>query len=207
MKAEEAQEYMGHDHNHQAADERFRKLGAMVVGVLAMFLAINGLGGANAAKEMVNNNILASNTYSFYQAKTIRQTVYRVAVDELELDLATELKIPDAMRTRVSQRLDRYKKTIDRYDTEPETGEGRQELLAKAAVYEAKRDHATRQDPYFDFAEALFQIAIVLCSVSILSGARMLLGGSVAVGALAVVLMLNGYFLFADLPFLGETKH
>lgn len=206
MKAEDAHEYMSHDH-HQAAEDRFKKLAATLVGVLAMFLAINGLGGANASKEMLNNNILASNTYAFYQAKTIRQTVYRVAADELEVDLAAEAKIPESVRDRVKQRLDRYRKTIDRYDSEPETGEGRQELLAKAAVYEARRDHAQRQDPYFDFAEALLQIAIVMCSVSILSGARPLLGGSVTVGAVAILLMLNGFFLFADLPFLGETKH
>jgi len=207
MRAEDAHEYMHHEHHH-AADERFKKLAALLVGVLAMFLAINGLGGANAAKEMLNNNVLASNTYAFYQAKTIRQTVYRVAADELEIDLLNETAIPDVARDKVKQRLDRYWKTIDRYDTEPETGEGRKELLAKAAVYEAHRDHARRQDPYFDFAEALFQIAIVLCSVSLLSGTRALLGGSAAIGVVAVVLMLNGFFLFADLPFLGETgKH
>ncbi len=206
MKAEDAHEYMHHEHHH-AADERFKKLAAILVGILAMFLAINGLGGANAGKEMLNNNVLASNTYAFYQAKTIRQTVYRVAADELEIDLLSETNVADAARDKVKQRLDRYRKTIDRYDTEPETGEGRKELLAKAALYEARRDHAQRQDPYFDFAEALFQIAIVLCSVSLLSGTRMLLGGSAAVGVIAVLFMLNGYFLFADVPFLGEARH
>ena len=36
-------------------------------------------------------------------------------------------------------------------------------------MYESKRDYALKQDPYFDYAEALLQIAIVLISVSIVA--------------------------------------
>jgi Domain of unknown function (DUF4337) len=206
MEAEDVKEYMHQEHVSRG-DERFRKLSAMLVGIFAALLAINGLGGANATKEMINNNVLSADTFSFYQAKTVRQTVYRVAADELEITLLGQSNMPELVRDKIKQRYDRYWKTIERYDSEPETGEGRKELLAKAVAYEAKRDHAERQDPYFDLAAALFQIAIVLCSVAILSGARILLGAGVVTASLAAVLMLNGFFLFSDMLLGGAVHH
>ena len=72
---------------------------------------------------------------------------------------------PEAQAALQAPRPRPYRKTVARYETEPETGEGKKELIAKAKEYEAKRDHALKQDPYFDYAEALLQIAIVLISV------------------------------------------
>ena len=65
---------------------------------------------------------------------------------------------------------------------------------------EALRERAQDQDPSFDFAEALYQIAIVLASVAILADSRMIVFAAVAAGATATVLMLNGYFLVLPLP-------
>jgi len=73
-------------------------------------------------------------------------------------------------------------------------------LLAKAQHFDELRNHAQEQDPNFDFAEALFQISIVLGSVSIVATARWLLGISLVLGGIATVLMLNGFFLFMHLP-------
>lgn len=127
----------------------------------------------------------------------------RVAAAELEIALLTDAYLPDAVRVKVHERLDQYRQTIARYDSEPETGEGRKELLARALVLEERRDRAQRRDPYFDYAEALLQIAIVLASVSIIAGSRALLAAGAAVGGVAVLLMLNGFLLVIDVPFLG----
>src|SRR5918911_128530 len=67
-----------------AHEARFRRRAAIAIGVLAMLLAISGLGGGNATKEMLNANIQASDTYAFYQAKNIRQTSNQLSADELE---------------------------------------------------------------------------------------------------------------------------
>src|SRR4051794_18671196 len=167
MKAEEAADVISEEsHGH---GEGFRRTAAIVIGILAMLLAITGLGAANATKEMTNHNILASNTFAFYQAKNVRQTSFRLAADELELLLLTQPDLPEEAKKGVHTKLDRYKRTIERYESEPETGEGKKELLEKARIHEHHRDHAQKQDPYFDWAEALFQISIVLASVSIVA--------------------------------------
>jgi hypothetical protein len=198
MKAEDAAEVI----SDEGRDARFRRGAAILIGLLAMLLAITGLGAANAAKEMTNSNILASNTYAFFQAKNIRQTDFRLAADELELMLVTHPELPEAVRNSIGAKLDSYRRTVDRYESEPETGEGKKELIAKARALEARRDHAQTQDPYFDYAEALFQIAIVLASVSIVATSRPLLLAGGALGAIALLLMLNGFLLLVELPFL-----
>src|SRR4051812_37045529 len=155
----------------EAADGQFRKQAALAIGTLAMLLAITGLGGDNATKEMVNANIQASDTWAFYQAKNVRQTEYRLALDSLQLRLQTDTTLTPDQRSAIEKQAASYQSTISRYDSDPATGEGMQELTAKAQGFEAQRTHAALQDPNFDYAQALFQIAIVLGSVSIVSAA------------------------------------
>ncbi len=92
--------------------------------------------------------------------------------------------MPDAAKAKIEQVAKKYRERVDRYESDPATGEGKKELLAKAKALEAKRDHAAEQDPNFDYAEALFQIAIVLGSVSIVAASRPLVNLS---GVLTIV--------------------
>jgi hypothetical protein len=184
----------------RAHDEHFRRRAAIVIGILAMLLAIAGLGGGNATKEMLNANIQASDTYAFYQAKNIRQTSNQLAADQMESLLLAQPLSDDARRD-IQTRIDRYRATVARYESEPATGDGKRELLQKAQAFEQRRDRAARQDPNFDFSQALFQIAIVLGSVSIVAASRQLLLLGIGLGGVATVLMLNGFLLLFDLPF------
>ncbi len=198
MEATElAEKITDHHHHHAVTDDVFRRRAAILIGLIAMLLAIATLGGASATKTI---NIHASDTYSFYQAKNVRQTVNLLAADQLELQLSTRSDLTPEARADIQKRLDRYKTNVARYESEPATNEGKKELMAKAQAYEAQRDLAMQRDPNFEFAEALFQIAIVLGSVSIVSASRMLLGACGGLAILASLLTLNGFFLFIHLP-------
>jgi hypothetical protein len=96
----------------------------------------------------------------------------------------------------MQKKIEDYKKTIDRYESEPETKEGKKELLVVAKEHEAVRDHAMRQDPWFDYAEGALQIAIVLLSVSIVAGLPALYWTGTVLGALGAIFTANGFFLF-----------
>ncbi|MBI2177666.1 MAG: DUF4337 domain-containing protein [Candidatus Tectomicrobia bacterium] len=180
-------------------DERFRKAVAIYVGLLAMLLAITSLGGENASKEMMSSNISASNLWAFYQAKNIRQTSFRLAADELEALLASRPDLAPGDRQSIEKRIEGYKQTAARYESEPSTGEGKKELTVKAREQERRRDRAERQDFNFDISIGLFQIAIVLASVSILAASRLLFYVSGALALAACALSLNGFFLLVPL--------
>jgi hypothetical protein len=199
MKADEAAEMMDKDRE----SDRFKQRAALVIAFFAMLLAITGLGGNNATKDALNSNILASNYYNFFQAKNMRQTSLVLAADQVELAWLGDPSIPAEAKGALTKKLEDYRKTIARYESEPETGEGKKELIAKARDEEKRRDHALRQDPYFDYAEALLQIAIVLISVAIIANTVWLafLGG--IVGTVGGLLMLNGFTLAVAIPGLG----
>jgi hypothetical protein len=166
----------------------------MLVSTLAMVLAIASLGGNNAAKETMVHNVLASNAFAFYQAKNIRQTDYKIAADDIQVQLAQD-KLSPAAKALLEKKLADYQKNIARYESEPETGDGKKELMAKAKEHEHERDHAMQQDPWFDYAEALLQIAIVLTSVAILTGVRVLFWVPCGLGLLGVLSTVNGFML------------
>jgi hypothetical protein len=199
--SEIAEAIRGEDEERRAeADASFRKLTAIYLGIIAMLLAITSLGGSNATKVMLGANIQASDTYSYYQAKYLRQTSYRLAADQLEAQLAAQPGTPEAAKQKIEQTIRRWRATADRYETDPASGQGKKELLAAAKDWEAKRNRAAERDPNFDFSEALFQIAIVLGSVSIVAASRPLVRLSGILAVLASLLMLNGYFLLLQLP-------
>lgn len=169
---------------------------ALTISILAMVLAIASLGGSNAMKEATQENILAANAYAFYQAKSIRQTEYKLAAADLELQLAREPNMNANAKALFEKKMADYNKTIQRYESEPETKEGKKELMARAKEHEAIRDHAMQQDPWFDYAEGALQIAIVLLSVSIVAGIPALYWAGTLLGALGFISTVNGYFLF-----------
>lgn len=188
------------------AVQNFRNRAAVAIAVLALLLAITSLAGNNVNGDIINKNILASDTWAFYQAKNIRQTSYRLAADELEILLPT---LPQDQQKAATKKVDDYKATVSRYESEPDPkepdnplkGEGKKQLLARAHELEKQRDHALEQAPNFDYSSALYQISIVLGSVAILATSRRLLLFSLSLGLLAFLLMLNGFFLFLPLPF------
>ncbi|MBX9827711.1 MAG: DUF4337 domain-containing protein [Xanthobacteraceae bacterium] len=196
MEANDAAEMM----DAERARDTFKQRAAITIAIFAMILAICGLGGSNAGKEALNNNVLASNYFSFFQAKNMRQTATELAADELELGWLNDPTVPEATRQAMRQRLEQYRKTIARYESEPETREGKKELIARAREHEEKRDHALKQDPYFDYAEALLQIAIVLISVAIVADLAWLAFFGGAIGILGTLLTINGFYLLVEIP-------
>lgn len=196
MKAEEAVDYI----EAEKPGDTFKQRAAIFISFLAMLLALTGLGGQNANKETLNNNIQAANAFNFYQAKNIRQTSLILAADEIELAWASTPGLSEEAQAALKKKLEAYKATIARYESEPSTGEGKKELMARARSHEEARDRAMKQDPYFDYAEALLQIAIVLISVSLVAEVLWLafIGG--ALGLMGGAFMINGFFLLVDIP-------
>jgi len=83
-----------------------------------MLLAIAALGGAEATKEMLNSNIQSSDTYAFYQAKNIRQTLYQTSAAQLELLAAVRTALSDSDKAKAAELIKRYRDTVTRYESD-----------------------------------------------------------------------------------------
>ena len=161
---------------------------ALLIAVLALVLAFSETLGKAAQTSALAYHIESSNLWAFFQAKTIRQTAIRTAAEEMEAQFGQ--KAPEAVRKQI----DSWKKTAERYQSEPETNEGRKELMARAKDGEAKRDRAMAAYHNYEIASAAVQIAIVLASAEIITGVAALLWIAYALGAVGVFFSLVGLF-------------
>jgi len=171
------------------------------IGILAVILAICSMGGGNAAKDATLKNIQASNTWAFFQAKNARRQALRLQSDDLEMRLAVEPDLSEDVRQKISARIADYKAQDAKLTSDKEHMEGLDELWEKGKSLEKDRDIALKRDPYFDYGEALLQIAIVLASVSIISGGNFLLVVSMALGTLGLISTIGGFTLAFPMPF------
>ena len=154
-----------------------------VITVLAALLAINTLMGGSNSSRILNNTIDANNTWAFYQAKSIKQTLAEMALD-------------DAVRAKDTAKQTALQAKIDRYESDPATGEGKKELMAKARHLEEGRAEAKNRSPWYTYAGSLLQIAIVLLTASILAVNMNLFWASIVVGILGSVSMTEAVFLW-----------
>ena len=162
-----AHESMEHAEHAEHASGENKKI-ALLIAVLALFLAISETLGKGAQTESISKNVEASNLWAFFQAKSIRRTVVQTAADQGKLTLGSATD--DAMKAAVQKQIDDWQKTAARYRSEPETGEGTEQLSEKAKEAEHERDEATAKYHHFELASAAFQIGIVLASATIITG-------------------------------------
>jgi hypothetical protein len=162
-----AHESMEHAEHAEHASGENRKI-ALLIAVIALFLALSETLGKGAQTEAISKNVEASNLWAFFQAKSIRRTAVQTAADQARLTLATTSD--DAARAAIQKQIDDWQKTAARYRSEPETGEGTEQLAERAKHAEHERDEATAKYHHFEIASAAFQIAIVLASATIITG-------------------------------------
>ncbi|MCX7326363.1 MAG: DUF4337 domain-containing protein [Hyphomicrobiales bacterium] len=165
---------------------------ALLIAVFALLLAIAETMAKSAQTDAINSNVEASNLWAFFQARTIRQTVVRTAGEELTFtrDATPEGPVREALTRQIAA----WRATADRWESEPATGEGRKELTERARKAEAKRDKSYKRYHDFEIASAGFQIAIVLASATVITGAVSLAWIAGALGIVGLGFTAIGLF-------------
>src|SRR5580658_2299579 len=161
----EAHEQVEHAEHAEHAASANKKI-ALLIAIMALFLAFSETLGKSANTEAVNLNILASDTWAFFQAKTIRRTTLTTAVEEMNV---TALAASDQAKPVIAKQIAEWQKTVERYRSEPETREGTNELMERAREAEHERDTALARYHNYEIASAAFQIGIVLCSAAVVT--------------------------------------
>ncbi|WP_460452338.1 DUF4337 domain-containing protein [Alsobacter sp. SYSU BS001988] len=164
---------------------------ALLIAVLALFLALAETAAKSAQTEALAANVEASNLWAFFQAKTIRQTGVRLASELVALQ-KTAPESEEAAKAKAQ--LESWKATIDRWETEPSTQEGRRELSTRAKAAEHKRDTSQARYHHYEVASAAFQIAIVIASAMVITGIGALLWLSGALGVAGLAFAAIGLF-------------
>ena len=164
-------------------EAKLKDKAGMVISVFALLLAVNSWYGGTLSSKVLNNTIASNNVWAFYQAKSIKQTL-------------TEQSLDDATYRKETEKMAKLQAKIDRYESDPKTGEGKVELMAKAKQLEAERDEAKKRSPWIGYASTMYQLSIVVLSASILAVSMSMFWGSFLVAGLGILLSAQGVFLF-----------
>ncbi len=169
---------------------------ALIISVLALFLAFSETFGKSAQTAALNDQIEASNLWNFFQAKNIRRTATTIASESAKIEAAVA---EGPRKAALEKQIDEWTKTATRYRSEPEAGggkgEGTAELSRRAQEMEKARDLQLNKYHNFEFASAAFQIGIVLCSAAVITSMMALAWAAIGVGLIGVLFMTTGFLL------------
>jgi hypothetical protein len=162
-----AHESMEHAEHAEHAGGSNKKI-ALLISVIALFLALSETMGKGAQTLSISKNVEASNLWAFFQAKSIRRTVVQAVSENAKLGLGPIAD--ETAKAALQKQIDEWQKTAARYRSEPETGEGSEQLAERAKHAEHDRDLAMARYHHYEVASAAFQIGIVLASATIITG-------------------------------------
>lgn len=165
-----------HEHIQHASDKRI----ALLIAILALFLALVETGAKSAQTNAITRNVELTNLWAFFQARSIRQTTVRTAAEQADLQKATVTDPGERAALEAQQKV--WRDNAARWESEPSTREGRKELAERAKATETDRDYSLAKYHLYEYAAALFQVAIVIVSASIVT----------SVSALAIMGILLG---------------
>ena len=178
MSAHESMEHAEHAEHASGSNKKI----ALLIAIIALCLALSETLGKSAQTEAISKNVEAANLWAFFQAKSIRRTQVQTAIEQMKV--TTDTSADEALKTAAAKQIEIWQKTAARYRSEPETGEGSEQLAARAKRAEHDRDLASARYHHFELASAAFQIGIVLASATIITGIVALAWGS---GLLALI--------------------
>jgi Domain of unknown function (DUF4337) len=203
-----AHENLEHAEHAEHASHGGNKKIALLISVLALFLAFSETLGKSAQTTTIHQNVLSNDLWAFYQAKNIRETVLSAASEQLQIeaDRATD----PAVKARLAKTIADWKKTVARYRSDPVSKEGRKELAEKAKEAEHKRELALARYHQYEIASAAFQIGIVLASAEVITSMTVLGWLAGLVGVIGLGFMALGLWAPNALDFLlhaGAAAH
>lgn len=166
--------------------EQTRERTGWIITLLAALLAITSLLDGGNSSQILENTIESNNVWSFYQAKSIKQSLAEISYD-------------NAIRNGDKKKAETLKSKIERYESEPSTGEGKKELMAKARAIEAERAVAEMRSPWYTYSNAFYQIAIVILAASMLLLSKKMYWIGIGLGTFAILLMTQGAFLWVPI--------
>src|ERR1700710_2753671 len=193
MGAHESMEHAEHVEHASGSNKKI----ALLIAVIALFLALSETLGKGAQTESIGKNVESSNLWAFFQAKSIRRTVVQTAVEQAKVSGGA---VDDATKASLQKQIDDWQKTAARYRSDPETGEGQEQLSERAKHAEEERDLAEAKYHHFELASAAFQIGIVLASATIITGIVALAWISGLLALSGIVFTALGAFMPPLLP-------
>jgi hypothetical protein len=180
MSSEELHEL--HEHAEHAKHNPSLAPVSLTMAVLAVLVAVVSLLGHRAATEAVLNQSKASDQWAYFQAKNIRGHE-----DKLFANLTAIIPVSNA--EALAKLHEEYLAEAEKYKDEQKEIESEARKLEQEVALEQKRTDR------FDLAEVFLEIALVITSITLLSGRRLFWQFGLLLGTIGIVVSMTGFLM------------
>ncbi|CAN5892647.1 hypothetical protein BH11MYX4_BH11MYX4_11050 [soil metagenome] len=179
----------GHDGDEEGKEGRsnLNSIVAASVAVVATFMAVCNVKAGNVVQAMGKTQIDIIDTWSFFQAKSTKQSLAEAAMDQLVIQRETSHLTGD-QNTKLDLRVVSYREKVTRYEGE------KNDLKAKVDGLEKEYDRLNVKDDQFDISESLLSVGIALFGITALTRKRRLLYVAMVFAGFGLVIGLSGFF-------------
>jgi Ca2+/Na+ antiporter len=177
----------GHGVHHHTDHPEQKRVG-IFIAVLAVIMAVVAAATTQQANQMLFKAVKASNGFAWYQSKRQRSYANQLELQRIDFELAgtptdAQKKLLEAEKTKLAAKNAEYE------------GENK-EILATAQSDDVEATTASHRHHWFEFAEIGLHIAVVLCSLVLLTDQKLFL--RLGVGATILGVVLAGYAQFGN---------
>lgn len=150
----------GHGAHHHSDNPEHKRIGVFIA-VIAVIMAVVGAMAKQQANEMIVKEVKASNGFAWYQSKRQRSYLNELEVKRIDFELAGQ--VTDAQRKLLESNRAKFLAKNAEYEAE------NKDILAGAEADRTAAQTAAHKHHWFEFAEIALHIAIVLCSLVLLT--------------------------------------
>ena len=155
---------------------------SITISIMAVFVAGVSLLGHRAHTEGLRFETQAASRWTQYQAKSIRLHEDHIGLDLTRLGASLNKELAEELK-------ESYGKEIEHYESDKE------DVTQEAKNLEKERDLTVRQADRFDGGEALLEIGLVICSITLLTKKKYFWIGGVLIATVGIALAATGFFL------------
>jgi len=155
---------------------------AVTMSILAVLVAMATLLGHRAATEEILLQTQATDQWAYYQAKNIRLHEMQNVAEMLGALAPADKEKAGALR-------EKYLKEVERYASDKD------EISDKAKELETERSLVSRREDRFDAAEVILEIALIICSLTLLTRKRFFWFSGILLGIVGLAVGLSGFFV------------
>lgn len=163
---------------------------ALTTVIFAVCATLATFKGGGYSTRSVLSQAQASDQWAYYQAKSIKENVYRLQLDKIQLEAKLDADASAAKAAVYKDAIAAYEKKAATYETEKAA------IKQQAEDLEKKRDDAQKHGAPFGIAVILLQIAILISSIAALLKRKVLWYLAVPVGLSGIVFFADGFLLF-----------
>ena len=171
-----------HEHAEHHEDNPLMMPVAVTLSILAVLVAIATLLGHRSSTEELILQNKATDTWALFQARNIRLHEMQSVADMLGTFTSVE-------KEKAAKLQEKYLSEVERYNKEKE------ETSEEAKKLEAERDLAGKRGDRYDAGEVILEIALIVCSLTLLTKKRIFWLSGVAVGLVGLVVTVSGLLL------------